>query len=177
MDTSYLPSTPERAAILESALMKDGPIGVSAVSRESRASKGLVSRYLSLLENEGVLARKGTKFLVRDGCKARALRLLLAVSGLGGSVFKSPLIESAGLYGSCAKGENTESSDIDLWVRVKGASQADLALLSARIRKKFPRANVLFLTKEKIDRLKKDDPIFYYSLHFGSIRICGETGV
>lgn len=177
MNLSYLPSTSERVAILNAVLFKEGLIGVSAISQESKASKGLVSRYLSLLKKHGMLERKGIKFLVKGSNKTRAVKLLLTISNLDGGLFRHDFVESAGLYGSCAKGENTEASDVDLWVRVRNASQDDLALLNRRIKEKFPNANVLVLTKDKIQKLKKEDPVFYHSLYFGSIIIYGKTGV
>jgi len=178
MNVNYLPSTDERLDILRNAILKEGAISVSAVAKESKASKGLVSRYLALLERQGILSRKGTKFLVKKGNRTRALRLFLALTDFNEGLFrKYGFVESAGLYGSSAKGENTENSDMDLWVKVKNADQEQLALMNSQIKKKFPHANILVLTKDKIERLKKDNPVFYYSLYFGSIIVYGETGV
>ncbi|MBN2518247.1 MAG: nucleotidyltransferase domain-containing protein [Candidatus Altiarchaeota archaeon] len=178
MDLNYLPSTSERAEILRESIFREGAISVSGVSKESKASKGLVSKYLSLLAAHGVLSKKGTKFFVKKGNRLKALRLLLTISELNEGLFrKYKFVESAGLYGSGAKGENTENSDIDLWIRVKEASQQELASLNSQIKRRFPKANLLMLTKGGIGQLKKDDPVFYYSLYFGSMIVYGETGV
>lgn len=178
MKLDYLPSTRERVAILRSALFKDGPIRVGEVARESTASKGLVSAYLHILSKEGILERRGRKFIVKNTGRAKGLKLLLAMEDAGSIPFsRYKFVESAGLYGSCAKGENTESSDMDIWVKVKGASQNELALLNNRIKKRLPHANVLMLTKEKLDKLKAENRTFYNSLYFGSIIIYGKTGV
>lgn len=178
MKLDYLPSTGERLAILRSALFKDGPIRVGEVARESRASKGLVSAYLPILSKDGIFERTGRKFLVKNTSRAKGLKLLLAMEDTGSIPFsRYKFVESAGLYGSCAKGENTESSDMDLWIKVKGASQNELALLNSRIKKKFPHANVLVLTKEKLEKLRVENRTFYNSLYFGSIIIYGKTGV
>jgi len=178
MKLDYLPSTKKRGAMLRGALFRDGPVGVVDVARESNTNKSLVSTYLALLSKDGLLERRGKKFLVKNTTKTKGLKLLLNLEDTSSMPFKSyKFVESAGLYGSCAKGENTESSDIDLWVKVKGASQDELALLNSRIKKKFPHANVLMLTKEKIEKLKAENQTFYNSLYFGSIIIYGKTGV
>lgn len=39
-------------------------------------------------------------------------------------------MRGAGLYGSCAKGENTKDSDIDIWVKISNASELELARFS-----------------------------------------------
>ena len=60
-------------------------------------------------------------------------------------------------------------------MKVKGASQSELALLNSRIKKKFAHANVLMLTKERIEKLKVENQTFYNSLYVGSIIIYGKT--
>jgi len=81
-----------------------------------------------------------------------------------------------GIYGSCANGTNHEESDIDIWIKVdKHPGEAKVATVSNEIRKLLGRnVQILVLTPERIERLKKEDPIFYYSLVFGSIRLYGE---
>lgn len=178
MRLDYLPSTEERMAILRNAIFKEGPIGVSEVARESRANKGLVSIYFSLLSKDDILGRKGRRFFVKNSARTRGLKLLLVMEDASSIPFgRYKFVESAGLYGSCAKGENTEGSDMDLWVKIKCATQEELALLNSRIKKKLPHANVLVLTGEKIEKLKVESPTFYSSLYYGSIIIYGKSGV
>ena len=88
---------------------------------------------------------------------------------------KFDFIEAAGLYGSCAKGENTDKSDVDLWIRVKDVSDDKAASLTTTMNKQIKNVKPLFLTTKKIEKMKKDDVLFYYSLSFGSIVLYGEN--
>lgn len=178
MDINSIFSTEERVKILSNTIHKDGAISVSQVAKDSKTSKSLVSRYLDMLVSQRVLTRRARKFHVRDNNNVKALRLLLALDGLDERLFnRYDFIKAVGLYGSCAKGENTEDSDIDLWVKVAKTSQEQLALLNSRLKKKFPNIKLLVLTQDKIDSLKKTDPLFYHALYFGSIFIYGEDGL
>lgn len=50
-----------------------------------------------------------------------------------------------------------------------------VARISNEIRRVLGRnVQILVLTPERIERLKKEDPIFYYSLVFGSIILFGD---
>lgn len=50
----------------------------------------------------------------------------------------------------------------------------ELAKLSNELNRYYKNLNPLFLTKEKIEMLKKEDSLFYHSLIFGSINLYGE---
>ena len=78
------------------------------------------------------------------------------------------------IFGSCAKGTNREDSDIDLWIKVKKTKEAELSKLTNVLKRKSERIKPLFLTKDKIEALKKEDTVFFHSLVFGSIIIYGE---
>jgi predicted nucleotidyltransferase len=83
----------------------------------------------------------------------------------------------AGVYGSWSNGTNYEDSDLDIWIKVeKRLEEMKVASVSNKIRKVIGKnVQILVLTKERIERLKREDPIFYYSLVFGSIILYGET--
>ena len=76
--------------------------------------------------------------------------------------------------GSCAKGSNTEASDIDVWILVEGASERGLAELTRKLKAMDERIKPLYLTQDRIGALKKEDLTFYYSIYFGSIDIFGD---
>lgn len=84
---------------------------------------------------------------------------------------------SVGIYGSWAIGTNYEDSDLDIWIKVsRHPGEIKIAAISNEIRKTLKRnVQILILTPERIERLKKEDPIFYYSLVFGSIKLYGEA--
>ncbi len=86
---------------------------------------------------------------------------------------KYPFVESVGLYGSCAKGDNREDSEIDLWVKIKEASEENQAVLISELRKKIKNVKTLLLTEEKLEKIKEDH-VFYNSLFFGSITVYGD---
>ena len=91
------------------------------------------------------------------------------------NIFKKyHFIKSAGLYGSCAKGENTEDSDMDLWIRVEEVGEEKLAPLTIELNKKIKDMKILFLTDTKVEKIKKEDSLFYNALFFGSIILYGE---
>jgi len=83
----------------------------------------------------------------------------------------------SGIYGSWATGTNYEDSDLDIWIKVdEHPGEIKVATVSNEIRKTLGRnVQILVLTPERIERLKKEDPIFYYSLVFGSIMLYGEA--
>ncbi|MEM5812055.1 MAG: nucleotidyltransferase domain-containing protein [Candidatus Aenigmatarchaeota archaeon] len=84
--------------------------------------------------------------------------------------------KGTGVYGSWANGTNHEDSDLDIWIKTnKYPGEIKVARVSNEIRKELGRnVQILVLTPERIERLKTEDPIFYYSLVFGSIVLYGE---
>ena len=168
-------STKERIKIIDAVVYKKGSISVNNVASQLRLSKGLVSKYLDILAKEGILKRANGKFIVVESAIGKGIKILLNIRKIPVSLFrKYPFVKSAGLYGSCAKGENNEESDIDLWVKVDDVSEEKLASLSSGLNKKLEKLKLLFLTDKKIEKLKKEDELFYHSLAFGSITIYGE---
>jgi predicted nucleotidyltransferase len=88
-----------------------------------------------------------------------------------------PGLLGIGLYGSWANGTNREDSDIDIWVKVKKrVGEEIIARASGQLKRKTRhKAQVMVLDPEKIEQLKKEDPIFYYSLVYGSVVLYGES--
>jgi predicted nucleotidyltransferase len=78
-----------------------------------------------------------------------------------------------GLYGSCSKGENTEDSDVDLWVRLGETTESKKAALAALLRKRIRNVKPLFLSSEKIVELREKEELFYHALSFGSVTLYG----
>jgi predicted nucleotidyltransferase len=174
MKIETLFSTKERIRILNRVIYKTGYISVNSIAREAKLSKGLISKYLKYLAKEGLLKRVDRKLLVKDSIKTRAVRIFLNLSMLDDSFFrKYRFVKGVGLYGSLARGTNTEDSDIDLWICTERASEEDMARLTASLKRRFGNVKPLYLTKEKINLLKRDDSVFYHSLVFGSILVYG----
>ncbi|MCL5073851.1 MAG: nucleotidyltransferase domain-containing protein [Actinobacteria bacterium] len=168
-------STSERIKILNSIILNKNPLSVNSVAFGLKLSKGLVSKYFDVLKNSGIVKRSNGKYLILDSGVTKAIRILLVVSDIDISIFtKYNFVKSVGLYGSCSKGENTEESDIDIWIVVDDVGDEKIASLTSEINKKINRAKPLFLTEKKLEKIKKDDELFYHSLSFGSIVLFGE---
>ena len=152
-------------------------VGVKETTRFLKRSKSFVSQYFRLLEDEGVLRREGRKFRVEQSPEVRAMKILLNISRL------KPIIErhreewmvSVGIYGSFARGESREDSDLDIWVRVEEhPDEMEVARVEGEISRDVGRrANILVLTDERLERIRKEDPIFYCELR-NSFVIWGE---
>ncbi|MBI1968522.1 nucleotidyltransferase domain-containing protein [Candidatus Woesearchaeota archaeon] len=168
--------TPERVRILYSALYKTSPFTVSEISRQAHVSKSLVSLVFFLLEKDGIIKPAKKKRIVANTLATKTIKLFLNLDGINPAIFKRfPFVQSAGVYGSFTKGTNTERSDIDFWVLIQETVEAKVAALTNALKKKYPHAQVLYLTKDKLRQLKKEDQIFYYSLAFGSITVHGRN--
>ncbi len=175
MNMEKMFSTKERIRILTEAIFRTGSVGVSDVAARLKLSKGLVSKYFDILSKEGVLKKSKGKFFVADSSIVKAVKILLNIKGIDARLFRRyPFVKSVGLYGSCAKGENTEDSDIDIWIRVEEAKEKELASLTSALQKKIGKARVMLLTDGKIEKLKKEDELFYHALAFGSIILYGD---
>ena len=169
-------STKERIKILKAVIFSDQPISVNVIAARLKISKGLVSKYLDVLLRKGIAKKSNGKYLIVDSPITKATKILLNITGIDAGIFKKfDFVEAVGLYGSCAKGENTDESDVDIWVKVKDASDEKAASLTAVMNKKIKNVKPLFLTTKKIEKMKKDDELFYHSLSFGSIILYGDN--
>jgi len=64
----------------------------------------------------------------------RTLRILFNLTQFTDLNFKKHVfIKGAGLYGSCAKGKNTEDSDIDIWIKIETRDEDKLAKLTGAL--------------------------------------------
>ncbi len=169
-------STKERIKILKAVIFSEQPISVNVIAARLKISKGLVSKYLDVLLKEGITKKSNGKYLIVDSPITKGTKILLNIAGIDVGIFKKfDFVEAAGLYGSCAKGENTDESDVDLWIKIKEVTDEKAASLTAVMNKKIKNVKPLFLTTKKIEKMKKDDELFYHSLSFGSIVLYGEN--
>lgn len=174
MNIAEVFSTEKRVRILEHIMFTSDTLYVSDVARDTNTSKGLVSKYLNQLVMENVLEEEGKGFKVRNGAEAKALKVMLSLGRIElGDIRNLEVIDSIGVYGSAVKGENNMESDIDIWILHNHASPEDLAYVSKTLGK-LGDVNLLYLTREKVDAMRDEDPVFYYSLVFGSIVLHGE---
>ncbi len=174
MNICDLFSTKERVKILGNIIYSTEPLRVNKVAEEARLSKGLISKYFDILAKNNVLEKTDSGFLVKKNIYVKALRILLNLCSINTGLFKKYMfVKGAGIYGSFVKGTNTEKSDIDMWIFISKTNDEKMANLSKKL-KEMGNVKPLYLTREKLERLKKNDEIFYHSLVFGSITIYGE---
>jgi DNA-binding Lrp family transcriptional regulator len=168
----------ERKRILEFILNNPGKkIKIRELARTLKLSPAYVSRTIKVLHKEGIIKENRVNL---NNPLIRAMKILINTERL----IKANIISKVkalspigvGIYGSWANGTNCEDSDLDIWVRVKKhPGEVKIASLTSEIRGSVgTNVQVLVLTPEKVRRLKIEDPIFYYSLVFGSIVIYGE---
>ena len=168
-------STAQRIKILEKISYSDNPISVNITAKELKLTKGLISKYFKLLVYQKILKKHNNKFLVLNNLFVKSIKILLNINIFNMSLFKKyPFVEGVGLYGSCTNGTNKEDSDIDLWIKIKKIEEVKLSKLTNELKRKNEKIKILFLTQEKIKKLKKEDTLFYHSLVFGSILLYGE---
>jgi len=175
MNVNDMLSTKERVKILEITIFKEDIFGVNEIAKQLNLSKGLVSKYFEILVRRNILRKKERKFCVRNNVLVKSFKILFNLKKINPKIFKKyKFIKAAGIYGSCVKGTNTESSDVDLWIKVDKIKEKDVIKLSSELRKKIKNVKILILDDKKISTLKKEDLMFYHSLYFGSVIIYGE---
>jgi len=168
-------STKERIKILEMVIYKKDYLSVNSIANQLKLSKGLVSKYFDILVKKGMAKKSNGKLFINDSSLTKAIRILLNINDVNTKIFKKyPFVKSVGLYGSCAKGENTEDSDVDLWIRIGETSEERQVSLRSELNKAIRNPKILFLTDKKIEKLKEEDKLFYHSLVFGSITLYGD---
>lgn len=167
--------TEERAKVLRYAMFRSS-FSVAEVSRATGVTKGLVSRYLRLLVMHGLLQKEGREYSPNDGALSRAIKLLLNLERIDLSILSLGSARGIGLYGSWARGTNHQESDLDVWIKADGLPPENTL---ARLQKDLSQqadseVNLLVLTPEKLERLKKEDKPFYNSLVLNSVTLKGE---
>lgn len=168
-------STSQRIRILQAVIFRTDSVSVNNIASQLNLSKGLVSKYFQILLKQKILKRVKGGLFVSDSPLVRAVKILLNVKNIDTGVFsKHPFVTAAGLYGSCARGENTADSDVDLWVRVTDVGETKIASLTSEINRKIKNAKILLLSDKRLEKIRKEDTMFYHSLAFGSIILYGD---
>lgn len=156
MNVEKIFSTKQRIKILQAVVFKTGNISVNNIANQLKLSKGLVSKYFDILAKKAILKKVNGKLRITDSSLVKGIKILLNIKNIDLNIFKrSSFVQSVGLYGSCAKGENIEDSDIDLWVKVSNVNEEKLASLTSKLNKEIKNIKLLFLTDKKIEKAKK----------------------
>ena len=147
------------------------------VIRMSGLSKNTVMKLLSLFTREGLLkeSRKGNLklfSLVEEHPVVKQLKVLINVSELSAILkdFTGKGFETY-LFGSAARGDDTENSDIDLLIIGK-ISNASLADMTAMITKAMNRdVNPVIKSPYEYSTLYKTDKAFFQNLERDRIKL------
>lgn len=151
-------------------------LSVSAVAKSTGTDKGSVSRYFSELVNAGVIKKEKRRGALNEkSAMVKGLRIMLNLAKLDLKPFEKS-VTGIGLYGSRAKGTDNSESDFDVWVRVsRPVKEEKVAEFEHGMSNKLGAAvKVLVLDEARLQRLKKEDQVFYCALAFGSIILWGE---
>ncbi len=175
---SELLSSEERIRLLRYALTT-APVTVTEAARAVAVNKGLASRYLALLVEEGYLKRAGRDFYTIDDPKTRSLKAFLNIEALDDKVHLPDWAIGIGLYGSWATGTNASESDLDLWLLVEEIGP-ETELEVARLERDLSaamgcEATILVLTMDKLAALREEDFPFYMSLMREAKTLAGES--
>ncbi len=137
------------------------------IARKTGLSLGFVSRILNELTKQELilLTRKGRMKFYRSNSAhplIKQLKVLLTI------YFIMPLIKSLGpitrrmiLFGSCARGENSPDSDIDLFVLTSNAQEVRKKIF--RYQKVMP----IIMTSEEFLNLQNKDISLYEQIMHG----------
>ena len=168
-------STKQRIKILQAVIFRTESVSVNNTASLLKLSKGLVSKYFQILLKQKVLKKEKGLLVISDSPLVRAVRILLNIKNIDVRIFgKYPFVTAAGLYGSCARGDNSEESDVDVWIRLNDVEETKAAALTAEISRKVKNAKVLLLTDNRLKKIREEDSMFYHSLAFGSIILYGD---
>lgn len=148
---------------------------VRKVAKEIKTSAASVSITLSKLKKLGLIKRKKIDI---SNPKVRALKILFNIEIISNEIThikKSVPAKGIGIYGSWANGTNTKESDLDIWIKTeKQPAAMEIAELRAKLRKKLKvEPSLLFLTKQKVEEIRKTNPPLYFSIVY-SFHLWGE---
>jgi predicted nucleotidyltransferase len=169
--------TEERIRILRHISLRTSAT-VGAVALATGVSKGLVSGYLNLLVEEGLLRRENRAFIRDDSALWLAIKRLLNLDLLKDLIVLPAWAQGIGIYGSWARGTNTAESDLDLWILVDAldpGTEIRAAELEQAIALRIHcEVNALLLTPDKVRHLGEHDRPFYTGLKTGHLTLDGE---
>ena len=150
-------------AITESILSNPGKaIKVTEVAKISKTSKASVSLTVKRLTKEGII--RDWHVNMADP-RTRALKILINIDDITkvGMVAKlKPHALGIGIYGSWAKGTNTEASDIDIWIKPKKSFKfTDIGRIISEISDGLGiEVQILVLSEQRLEQLGKTNSTF-----------------
>jgi len=147
---------------------------VRDLSRLLHYDVSLVSKNLKQLEMLGLVTHEevGNLLLYRarmESVLVRQVKICFTLMELNEIIRAiSPLSTNAILYGSCAKGEDTATSDIDLFIETR--KKEEVRRILDDIQPAIPRTlSPVIVTPDETYAIKKEDLPFYSSIQQGIV--------
>ncbi len=178
MNIHEITSTEERERIL-SYLLQHQPkeINMNRIAKELGLSPGQIHKYINILRRNRILGGTG----ISDTPLVRVLRITDNIFKIEDSKLIQEIRKSIrdtkgiGMYGSWAEGTNTETSDLDIWIKTEHEPEdIELAKLRRKLEKKLgSKVDMIILTKDRLSRLREKSDSFYFSLYY-SMTLWGE---
>ncbi len=142
------------------------------IAFETDLSKGGTNQSLHKMAREGLLKteKKGRMVFYRADPKSplvKQYKILKNISILQSVIDKlKALSERVILFGSCAQGEDTQESDMDIFVVSEKKERARDIVLSARLKRKV---QLVIKTPQQYLGLDKKEPAFYREVRKGIV--------
>ncbi|MCX6769951.1 MAG: nucleotidyltransferase domain-containing protein [Candidatus Micrarchaeota archaeon] len=178
MDIPSLLGTDERVRLLAHLLSHPSEeIVPGALAKSAKVSRSQAHKYAGILRAQGLVRGK----MLAESPSLQAVRALLNVerlnrAGVTGILRRRfPEARGIGIYGSFARGANSEGSDLDIWMKI-GEEPADLEIAKAKKEiagKVGAQADIVAATPQRLLRMREKSDAFYFSLYNG-ILLWGE---
>ena len=175
MQTLELLGAGKKAKLLEGLLFRaNAEIKIRNLANKLKINPGYLSVFVKRLKKEGLI--KNGRIAIEEP-RIRALKILLNVDRLRGALPRlNKSFLGIGIYGSWAKGTNTENSDLDVWIKVSEEPAVQKLSEIRRILREVTGAvevSIVVLSKERVENIRAKDPVFYSSL-LNSFHLRGE---
>ena len=142
------------------------------IAKETALSKGGTNQSLHELARQGVLKteKKGRMIFYSVDIKSpliRQYKVLQNIAPLEDVVKKlKPLAQRVVLFGSCAKGEDTQESDVDLLVVSRDKERVRALVPETKEKRKI---QLLVKTPQEYISLEEKEPVFYQQIQQGIV--------
>lgn len=165
-------------------VLVDENLSVRDLADRAHCSPAKITQFIRLFGGSRMISigkekNKKVVSLQRNNPLIREFVSLLFINKIVGSKAFAGLKKNAkaiGVYGSVADGTVDKKSDIDLWaVMEKKMPLMEAGKLRLALSKELGReVSIRFLTKEGLQKIKKEDDIFYNELDYKSKVLFGE---
>jgi len=167
-------SSQERVLILYDVLYH-GTSSNKEVTERTGVNKGLVSIYLNMLVDRGILTKERRTYKVMDSAIVRSIKRMLNLAKISMDELDTSWARGIGIYGSWAEGSNSVESDVDVWALVDEMDSHRIAQFRKALSDMtLSEVNILTLTIDRIERLKEQNSLFYKKLVCDSVVLVGE---